>query len=92
MKSEVYSWRVSPGLKQELEQEARRRGESVADLLDQIAAQWLEEHGTVDDQEEQARVRRAALRFIGRVAGGDPSRSRRAKERVKARLRRRRAG
>ena len=43
MKTEVYSWRVSPQRKAELEGEARREGTSLAKLLDDITANWLEE-------------------------------------------------
>ena len=40
-KSEGYSWRVTPEVKAALEQEARREGQSVGGLLEQIALAWL---------------------------------------------------
>jgi hypothetical protein len=41
MKTEVYSWRVSPDIKTGLEREARRRKMSVSAVLDLAAREWL---------------------------------------------------
>jgi len=41
MKSEIYSWRVSTDIKTNLEREARRRGMSLAAVLDLAAEEWL---------------------------------------------------
>ena len=40
-KTEVYSWRVDPALKRELEAAARADGRSLAHLLNQISRDWL---------------------------------------------------
>ncbi len=43
MKNQVYSWRISAQKKAELESEARREGTSLAQLLELITADWLQE-------------------------------------------------
>ncbi|HZS36928.1 MAG TPA: hypothetical protein VFF06_08880 [Polyangia bacterium] len=92
-KSAVYSWRVAPEVLGALEAEARRDGASVAELIDRIAGQWLAERRAerAGEDAEQARLRAAALRAAGTIAGGDPHRSKRAKSAIRERLRERRA-
>jgi hypothetical protein len=77
MKTEVYSWRVSPEVKAALEREARREKTSLAALLDRVARQWLEERKSrsVDDAAEQARLHAAVEKCIGTIKGGDPHRA-----------------
>jgi hypothetical protein len=75
MKTEVYSWRLSPQRKAELESEARREGTSLAKLLEEITGDWLEERGSHNGD-------RAAA-AIGSISGGDPSRSSQASKLVK---------
>jgi hypothetical protein len=72
MKTEVYSWRVSPEVKAALEREARREKTSLAALLDRVARQWLEERKSrsADDAAEQARLHAAAEKCIGTIARG----------------------
>jgi len=85
-KDEVYSWRLSAELKAALEREARREGVSIAALLERMAVEWL---GTGRQQaggDEQARLHAAAARTFGTLAGGDPSRSREARSRIRRRL------
>jgi hypothetical protein len=90
MKSEVYSWRVSPDLKTGLEREARRRRISFAAVLDLAARDWLNRGGAeLDGDAEQARLQEAASKCFGVVAGGDSHRSENARQTVRARLRRR---
>jgi hypothetical protein len=91
MKTEVYSWRVSAQRKAELENESRRKGTSLAGLLDQITADWLQERrsGRSGDDAEQARIRKRAEAAIGSIAGGDPHRSSQASQRVREILRKR---
>jgi hypothetical protein len=92
MRSEVYSWRLRPALKQALEEEARQRGSSVADLLEGISEQWLLEvrkHRSEQEAAEQERLHAAALPFVGSIEGIDPERSSRVRELVRAGLRRR---
>lgn len=92
-KTEVYSWRLSPRLKAELEEAARTEQRSLAELLDRIARAWLEGlevHGE-DDDERQRRVRRAASRAVGAIEGGNPDRAARASAEIRSRLARRHA-
>ncbi len=90
-KTEVYSWRLSPRLKTELEEAARAERKSLAELLEQIAKEWLarSSEGNEDEREEQERIRARAMKVIGSLEGGDPHRSERVSEEVRARLRRR---
>jgi hypothetical protein len=84
MKTEVYSWRLSPQRKAELESEARREGTSLAKLLEEITGDWLEERGSHNgDRAEQAAIRKRAAAAIGSISGGDPSRSSQASKLVK---------
>ena len=91
MKTEVYSWRVAAARKAELESEARRERTSLAKLLDQVTADWLQErrNGRNGDDAEQAAIRKRAASAIGSVRGGDPTRSSRASELIKESLRKR---
>jgi hypothetical protein len=84
-KSEVYSWRVAPEIKRCLELEARRRNLTLAQMLDQIAQDWLAEHAANDPGPE--RIRAAARRWIGSISGGSNRRSERVRELVRDRLR-----
>jgi hypothetical protein len=88
MKTEVYSWRVSPQRKAELEGEAKREGTSLAKLLDEITAHWLEEqrnsrHG---DQAEQAAIRKRVMATVGSIHSGERTLSIRAREIVRERV------
>ena len=85
MKDQVYSWRISAQKKAALESEARREGTSLAQLLEQITADWLQEQRTSHngDEAEQARIRKRAEAAIGSLAGGDPHRASRSSQRVR---------
>jgi hypothetical protein len=85
MKTEVYTWRVSAEKKAELEGEARRDGTSLSALLDDITTSWLHNrhNGNLEDDVEQAKIRKRAAAAIGSVSGGDPTRSSRASELVR---------
>ncbi len=90
MKTEVYSWRVSSDVKTSLEREARRRKISVSAALDLAAREWLHKSGTESEgDEEQRRLRKAASKWLGALAGGDAHRSENARQTVRQRLRRR---
>ena len=91
MKTEVYSWRVSAQKKIELEHQARREGKSVAQLLDEISSQWLQERKNSQslDEREQERIRKRVMAIAGSLSGGDPQRATRASERVREILRER---
>lgn len=91
-KTEVYSWRVSPATKGRLEEAARSRRQSVAQLLDEIVTGALNADDQDDeaDADQQRRLHARAARFAGCLTGRDPRRAERAAELVRARLRRRR--
>ncbi len=88
MKTAVYSWRVSVGRKAELEEEARREGTSLAQLLDQITAGWLHHrrHARNGDEAEQAAIKRRVMATVGTIRSGDPTLSTRAREVVRERI------
>src|SRR5271169_4794136 len=85
MKTEVYSWRVAAHRKAELESEARREGTSMAGLLEQITADWLDKRRSSrnGDEAEQAAIRKRVMATVGTIRGGDPTRSQRASELVR---------
>lgn len=85
MKTEVYSWRVSADRKAELEEEARREGTSLAQLLDQITTGWLthRRNGRNGDKAEQAAIMRRVMATVGTIRSGDPTLSTRAREVVR---------
>lgn len=96
-KTETFDWPEPRSLKEELEEAARSRHTSVADLLEQIVREWLERSragkakakaGEEEESEEefQQRIRAAAAPFIGSIHGGDPSRSENARATVRASL------
>ena len=92
-KSEIYTWRVSPAMKEALEEAARSTNRSVAKLLDEIVAERLESVGkiTAAEMETQRRLHASAARCAGRFSGGNPSRGMQAAALVRARLAARRA-
>lgn len=85
MKTEVYSWRVSAARKAELEDEARRERKSVAELLEKITSDWLQERRASrnGEEEEQAALRRRVMATVGTIRSGDPTRSQRTRELVR---------
>jgi hypothetical protein len=91
-KTEVYSWRLSVETKAALEETARQKQSSVAELLDQIVGDWLtrQQAFKVDDAEQQ-RLHAAALKTIGTIQGDNPDRARNAKTLLRAKLVKRRA-
>jgi hypothetical protein len=90
MKTEVYSWRLSTDTKTRLEREARRRRISLAAVLDLAAEEWLKTNASGNDNDaEQRRLQRAALKCFGSLASGDTLRSENAGNTVRRRLQRR---
>ena len=89
-KSEVYTWRVAPATKQRLEEAARDKNQSVAQLLDEIVADYFNTNGwrPESDEENQRRLHAQAARFAGCLAGSG-RRAERVRELVRARLKRR---
>ena len=90
-KTDVYSWRLSRASKWALEEAARSEGTSVAALLERVSDEWIRARRAraMDEEREQARLRAAALCFVGALRGRDPDRSRLARTRLRAALRRR---
>jgi hypothetical protein len=88
MKTEVYSWRVSPQTKGELERAARRAKLSVGSLLDSVVEQWMqaERNAHSADENEQRRLHAAASRTIGVLNGGNPRRAEQARQTIRTRL------
>ena len=91
MKTEVYSWRLSPRRKSELEAEARRQGASLAELLEDITRNWLSsrQQARQEEESEQQRLHARAEHTFGAIAGGDLHRSQRARLAIRRRLRQR---
>ena len=88
----MYSWRLSPAVKTALEEAARRERQSVGALLDRIVCTWLEGAQPPADTEAERRTRLTAGRCFGMIGGGNPDRSAEARDLVRARLAKRRAG
>ena len=93
MKSEVYSWRLSSTLKNALEETAREEQATVSSLLERIVTEWLGDHRLERNlkDEGQQQLHTAAARTFGTIAGGNPNRSMRARETIRAKLSRRHA-
>lgn len=90
MKTEVYSWRVSSGIKTGLEREARRRKISVSAALDLAAREWLHRSGMDQEGDEAQRLlHKAASKWLGALASGNVQRSETASQSVRQRLRQR---
>jgi hypothetical protein len=89
MKTEVYSWRLSRGLKSDLERAARARKVRVSTVLDMAVREWLAKNASdVADDEEQKRLHAAVAPYLGSLHGGNPRRSETASKTVKEILRR----
>jgi hypothetical protein len=70
-KSEVYSWRLTPKLKMQLEAAAREENTTVGALLERMTQEWLDKHLS-DDAEQQRRLHARARAAIGTVSVGGP--------------------
>jgi hypothetical protein len=86
MKTEVYSWRVTPAKKIALENRARREGSSLAQLLDQITQEWMEARSNEIDPVEQLRLHEAARKTLGAISGKNPGRAEQSKAAIRKRL------
>ena len=91
-KSQVYSWRLDPGLKRLLEEAARAEKTSVGGLLERIARNWLgRKRPGEDDEARQRRLQAQATKVIGTISLGEgPYTRERIRERVGTRLMERR--
>jgi hypothetical protein len=86
-KTEVYSWRITPHIKRTLDLEARREGTSIAVLLERITKEWISARkGDDGDPEEQARLRTAANKAIGTIAGTNTRRAESARSAIRKRI------
>jgi vacuolar-type H+-ATPase subunit C/Vma6 len=92
-KSEIYSWRLSPRLKADLEEAARAEDKSLAALLEQIAREWLARSKIqgADEEELQRRLHEAGMKAVGAVHGGHPDRAANAASEVRKRIAQRHA-
>jgi hypothetical protein len=89
MKTEVYSWRLSRGLKSDLERAARARKVRIAHVLEAAAREWLAKNAAgLSDDEEQKRLHDAAARFYGVFASGTTADSIRVRETIRKNLNR----
>src|SRR5262245_7770087 len=84
-KTEVYSWRLDPDLRQRLREAARTEKISIGRLLDRIVREWLAKH-EAEEEALQRRLHAEARKWIGSINSGDPYGSEQVKERVRARL------
>lgn len=71
-KSEVYSWRLTPALKAELEAAARDEETSIGTILDRVVREWLARRPSSeeDDAEQQRQLRERAMKVVGTVSIG----------------------
>ena len=72
-KTDVYSWRVDPDLKQRLEAEARAEKTSVGALLDRIVREWFGRGARheEDDDALQRRLHAEFLKVVGTIDLGE---------------------
>lgn len=88
-KTEVYSWRVDPELKAELEATARAEKTSVGGLLDQAARTLLDARKKPESKAGQARRRQAFVKLIENISvegDGVPVTNKRVREVITANL------
>jgi hypothetical protein len=87
-KTEVYTWRIAPSLKVDLEEAARAGQHTVAQLLDEIVTKHLQgaRRRRSGEADQQRRLHLRAATFAGRMAGGDLLRAEKARDLVRARL------
>ena len=86
MKTEVYSWRLTPSRKARLERVARRHDLKIAQVLDIAVDEWLAKYPEDLDDEEQKRLHAIAGRIIGSVSSGNRHGSTTVRQTVRKRL------
>jgi hypothetical protein len=74
-KSEVYSWRLDPELKAQLEAAASDEKASIDAILDRLVCEWLKARALAeeDDGERQRRLHALARLAMGTASVGGPS-------------------
>ena len=70
-KTEVYSWRVDPELKSELEAVARTEKTSISTLVERAVREWLGQRKklTAGEKAEQERINRELDKCMGSIVG-----------------------
>jgi predicted transcriptional regulator len=92
MRTEVYSWRLSPELKSDLERKARLRKVAVSAVLETAVRDWLKKDDTgVSEDDAQRRLHTAAASCLGTIASGNQRRAETARATLRDRLKRRHA-
>jgi hypothetical protein len=87
-KSEVYSWRLTPELKAELEAAARAEKTSVSQIIEGVVRDWLATRERHYDKDEQARIDRKLEACFGVFEGdGTSATNERIREIVGERIR-----
>jgi hypothetical protein len=81
-KSEVYSWRLTPALKAELETAARAEKANVATVLERLVRDWLATRRVSEEEDaEQQRLRAAVIAAAGKYKGpGDSATNERVRQ------------
>ena len=69
-KSEVFSWRLTPELKGELEAAARAEKTTVAAVLERVVRDWLatRQPSAEEDAEQQRRLRARVMKAVGTIS------------------------
>lgn len=87
MRSEVYSWRLSPSLKADLERVARSRKIRISAVLDLAVREWLAKNAQeIAGDGEQKRLHAIAEGCVGVFASGNRRGSQTVRETVRKRL------
>ena len=87
MRTEVYSWRLAPELKSELERVAHIRKVPVSAVLEDAVREWLTQNASdTAGNEEQRVLQEAAGKCIGVIAGRNSRRAENARQAVRERL------
>ena len=90
MKTAVYSWRLSTGLKTDLERVARSRKTRLSNILEMATREWLSKNAEdVSSDEEQKRLHAEIAPLLGSIKGNDSRRAENASQLIKKSLRRR---
>lgn len=87
MKTKVYSWRLSPAMKSDLEREARLRRIHVSSLLEMVVREWLARSAmSVANDEEQLKLHAKIKKCVGLFSSGNPRGSETVRQAVRKRL------
>jgi hypothetical protein len=88
MKSEVYSWRLEPEKKADLENELRHEGTTLSKLLDDMTDNWLHyrRNGRAGDDAQLAALRRRVMATVGTIHSARPHLASKSREIVRERV------